>query len=217
MREISRIDNLKMYLWSDDILKSQNKASLKEAEPGSSQSARAISRRTKFLKNNSQVIENEDHFEEIKQDPSHKKIFLRYFLSPTNVSDQNNVEFERTVLQGDAYFQKCIPSVPEEKINLKSDLWLKSVGYRSIPIENIPFNPITHTVPHDKGWVVNENGDMIKGLYVWGWAKRGPSGIIDATLRDSFETFRSIKFHLENKLLDPKENSSEKILKKIKK
>ena len=89
MREISRIDNLKMYLWSDDILKSQNKASLKEAAPGSSQSARAISRRTKFLKNNSQVIENEDHFEEIKQDPSHKKIFLRYFLSPTNVSDQN--------------------------------------------------------------------------------------------------------------------------------
>ena len=34
-----------------------------------------------------------------------------------------------------------------------------------------------------------------------GWLKRGPSGIIDSTLRDSVETFRIIKHHLESDLL----------------
>ena len=34
-----------------------------------------------------------------------------------------------------------------------------------------------------------------------GWIKRGPVGIIDATLRDSLETFKMLKHHIENNLL----------------
>lgn len=40
-----------------------------------------------------------------------------------------------------------------------------------------------------KGRVVYQNEKAVKGMYVAGWAKRGPVGIIDATLRDSKETF----------------------------
>ena len=39
------------------------------------------------------------------------------------------------------------------------------------------------------------------GLYCAGWVKRGPVGIIDATLRDSMDTFRIIKHHLDNEML----------------
>ena len=38
-------------------------------------------------------------------------------------------------------------------------------------------------------------------MYCAGWVKRGPVGIIDATLRDSMETFKMIKHHLEHDML----------------
>ena len=45
----------------------------------------------------------------------------------------------------------------------------------------------------------NEDGTpkMIVGLYVCGWLKRGPAGIIDATLRDTKETFGLLRHHIE--------------------
>ena len=63
-------------------------------------------------------------------------------------------------------------------------------------------------------WVAfsQNNGNLIKGLYVCGWAKRGPSGIIDATLRDTHETFTMIKNHLKNDILDTKVDSTRKTL-----
>ena len=44
-----------------------------------------------------------------------------------------------------------------------------------------------------------------------GWLKRGPVGIIDSTLRDSVDTFRIIKHHLECDLLQEKKYSVDEI------
>jgi len=52
-------------------------------------------------------------------------------------------------------------------------------------------------------------------LYVAGWAKRGPVGIIDSTLRDSMETFRMIKHHIDNDMLTEKKTSVDDVLKSI--
>eukprot|EP00349_Pseudokeronopsis_sp_Brazil_P010010 CAMPEP_0202973530 /NCGR_PEP_ID=MMETSP1396-20130829/51038_1 /ASSEMBLY_ACC=CAM_ASM_000872 /TAXON_ID= /ORGANISM="Pseudokeronopsis sp., Strain Brazil" /LENGTH=63 /DNA_ID=CAMNT_0049705753 /DNA_START=882 /DNA_END=1070 /DNA_ORIENTATION=+ len=56
---------------------------------------------------------------------------------------------------------------------------------------------------------------MIKGLYVAGWAKRGPVGIIDSTLRESMDTFRVIKHHLEEGVLEEKKTTIEQIIDEI--
>ena len=42
---------------------------------------------------------------------------------------------------------------------------------------------------------------MIPGLYAAGWAKRGATGIVDATLRDTKQTFGVIRHHLEANML----------------
>ena len=55
-------------------------------------------------------------------------------------------------------------------------------------------------MPHIKGKVIESDG-----LYVAGWAKRGPVGIIDATLRDARETFTTILNDIEAGKLEPKE------------
>ena len=60
-----------------------------------------------------------------------------------------------------------------------------------MPIQGVPFNYSTNTVPHEFGCIVKD-GKHIPGLYVAGWLKRGPKGIIDSTLRDAMETVRMI-------------------------
>jgi ferredoxin--NADP+ reductase len=59
--------------------------------------------------------------------------------------------------------------------------------------------------------VLNESNQPIPGLYVSGWLKRGPVGIIDSTLRDSVDTFRIMKHHLENDLITEKKTSIEEV------
>ena len=49
------------------------------------------------------------------------------------------------------------------------------------------------------------------GLYCAGWVKRGPVGIIDATLRDTMETFKQMKFHLDADILPARTTSIEEI------
>ena len=88
---------------------------------------------------------------------------------------------------------------------------IKSIGFKSKPIEGIPFDSKTCTVPHNQGCVLNEEKQPIPGLYVSGWLKRGPVGIIDSTLRDSIDTFRIIKHHLECDLLQEKKYSVDEI------
>ena len=52
---------------------------------------------------------------------------------------------------------------------------LRSIGYRTVPIEGVPFDPATSTMNHIAGQVVHPNtGEVVAGEYVVGWAKRGP-------------------------------------------
>lgn len=72
------------------------------------------------------------------------------------------------------------------------DLLIRSVGYRAEPFPGLPFDPTTHTVPHDAGRVIGEDGQPADGMYVVGWIKRGPSGIIGTNRVDASETVRTL-------------------------
>ncbi|MER5184684.1 FAD-dependent oxidoreductase [Streptomyces sp. NPDC002896] len=66
------------------------------------------------------------------------------------------------------------PSVVEE---LATGLVLPAVGYRSVPLTGVPFSEATGTIPQRDSRVI-DGDDIVPGLYVVGWAKRGPSGVI---------------------------------------
>ena len=68
-----------------------------------------------------------------------------------------------------------------------------------MPMAGVPFDHKKNVIPQNFGCVIDpEDGNKPQiGLYVAGWAKRGPVGIIDATLRDAKETFGIVKHHLE--------------------
>jgi ferredoxin--NADP+ reductase len=68
------------------------------------------------------------------------------------------------------------------------DAVYRAVGYRSSPVIDIPFDERNAVVPNDGGRVLDLDGDPIPGLYVTGWIKRGPVGLIGHTKRDAAET-----------------------------
>lgn len=100
-----------------------------------------------------------------------------------------------------------LADAPEVKID--SQLVIKSIGYASTQMPGVPFNERTKTIPHDFGCVIDpsDNNKHLTGLYVCGWAKRGPVGIIDATLRDTKETFGVLRHHIETDQLVEKNTS----------
>jgi ferredoxin--NADP+ reductase len=59
-------------------------------------------------------------------------------------------------------------------------LVLPAIGYRSAPIEGAPFND-------DAGLIDNDDGRVEPGLYVVGWIKRGPTGVIATNRPDGKE------------------------------
>jgi ferredoxin/flavodoxin---NADP+ reductase len=74
---------------------------------------------------------------------------------------------------------------------IDAQLVLRSVGYRGLPIPGLPFDERTGTVPNDAGRVVRD-GRPVSGLYVAGWSKRGPTGVIGTNKHDARETVASL-------------------------
>jgi ferredoxin--NADP+ reductase len=70
---------------------------------------------------------------------------------------------------------------------LPAQLLIRSVGYRSVPLDGLPFDPGAHVVPNHRGRVVDD-GAPLPGHYVAGWLKRGPSGVIGTNKMDALET-----------------------------
>ena len=55
------------------------------------------------------------------------------------------------------------------------------MGYRGVELPGVPFDEGNGTIP-------NEGGRVRPGLYVAGWIKRGPSGVIGTNKKDATET-----------------------------
>jgi ferredoxin--NADP+ reductase len=90
------------------------------------------------------------------------RIRLAYRLTPQRITGDGRVDgIAFTATGGD------------EVRHLEAGLVLTSVGYRGKPIRDLPFDEATGVVPNDRGRVAG-----VRGTYVAGWIKRGPTGFI---------------------------------------
>ncbi len=68
-------------------------------------------------------------------------------------------------------------------------LVFRSIGYRGVPLPDVPFNDDWGVVHNEKGRVVDPaSGTPAVGMYVAGWIKRGPTGVIGTNKPDAAET-----------------------------
>ncbi|MEU1204627.1 FAD-dependent oxidoreductase [Nocardia sp. NPDC005825] len=117
-----------------------------------------------------------------------KRIVLRFLGSPHEVLGTDRVTGLRIV-------HNRIDEgrvVPTEKItDLDTGLVLRSIGYFGTPLAGLPFDHDRGVVPNLDGRIL-VNGTPVPGLYVTGWAKRGPRGIIGTNKVCSRDTVRAL-------------------------
>ena len=80
---------------------------------------------------------------------------------------------------------------------MKCDILFRSIDTEE-SLENVPFDDKRGIIPNTNGQVINENKDIVNQLYVTGWIKRGPSGVIGTNRNDSIETVQTCLENLEH-------------------
>jgi ferredoxin--NADP+ reductase len=69
----------------------------------------------------------------------------------------------------------------DEVFSVKCGLVITAIGYEAASLEGIPY---------ERGKVVNTDGYVSDNLYVVGWAKRGPSGVIGTNKSDAADVIK---------------------------
>jgi ferredoxin--NADP+ reductase len=111
-----------------------------------------------------------------------RRIVLRFRASPVAILGTDRVSGLRIVrneLVSDAGTVRAV--VTAEESELECGLVLRSVGYHGRPVPGVPFDGGRGIVPNNRGRVVNDDPELPSphlGVYVVGWAKQGPSGVI---------------------------------------
>ena len=73
----------------------------------------------------------------------------------------------------------------------------RAVGYLSSALVDVPFDDTAGVIPNEGGRVVVD-GEPVRGLYVTGWIKRGPVGLIGHTKSDAKETIEHLLADLDS-------------------
>jgi len=106
-----------------------------------------------------------------KEATNHARTMKFQFLAtPVEFKGNNRVE--------EVVFQK---TGGDEKFSIKCGLVITAIGYEAASIPGIPY---------ERGKVVNKEGRVGENLYVVGWAKRGPSGVIGTNKSDASDVMK---------------------------
>lgn len=101
---------------------------------------------------------------ELEQGKHDRTMEFQFFCTPTEF--RGNDKIEEVVFKTSAGEMKVI----------ETGLVITAIGYEPEQIAGIPY---------EKGKVLNTDGRVGKNLYVVGWAKRGPSGVIGTNKSDA--------------------------------
>ena len=137
-------------------------------------------------------LETLEHFSRMTPSRKARRFVVHFLKSPRRLCGSGKLEsviLERNQLIGEAGNQKAHGTGETEE--LQCGAFFRSVGYRGVPIPDLPFDTGNGTIPNEGGRI--RDGDMpIAGLYAVGWIKRGPTGVIGTNKPDSQETVRNL-------------------------
>jgi ferredoxin--NADP+ reductase len=120
-----------------------------------------------------------------------RRIELRFLSSPVEIRGTGRVEAidisrNQIARDGDGPLRARPTGDPVETI--ECGLVLRSVGYRAVPLPDVPFDERYFVLPNERGRVLGSDGEPLPGVYAVGWIKRGPTGILGTNKRDAVET-----------------------------
>eukprot|EP00823_Brevimastigomonas_motovehiculus_P003659 TRINITY_DN2270_c0_g1_i1.p1 TRINITY_DN2270_c0_g1~~TRINITY_DN2270_c0_g1_i1.p1 ORF type:complete len:490 (+),score=75.41 TRINITY_DN2270_c0_g1_i1:78-1547(+) len=202
LRELSRLPNCSTIV---------PPVSLSDLTPSSRrelQTSKALSRKFELLQKLGVSSQSANQSSDITDAPSQNRdahqIAFRFCRAPKSIEfsakDQHrrvqSIVLAHTTLKGEPAKQVAVETSTLEQI--PCGLIFRSVGYRLLPIEGVPFDSSTGRIPSKHGRILLPSGDPDAGLYVAGWMKRGPTGTIASNLPDAKETVAAIQADLKN-------------------
>ena len=114
-----------------------------------------------------------------KEVTSHERTMKFQFLAtPVEIKGTDKVE--------EVIFQK---TGSDERFSIKCGLVITAIGYEAASIAGVPY---------ERGKVANTDGRVNENLYVVGWAKRGPSGVIGTNKSDASDVMKLLVEDLES-------------------
>ena len=120
-----------------------------------------------------------------------RRIELRFLTSPVEIRGDGRVEAlavrRNEIVRGDDGALRARP-LDADVETIECGLVLRSVGYRAVPLPDVPFDERHFVLPNERGRVFAPDGEPLPGVYAVGWIKRGPTGILGTNKRDAAET-----------------------------
>jgi len=107
-----------------------------------------------------------------------RTIKFQFLATPKEIKGDGRVE--------EVIFQK---TGTDQTFSIKCGLVITAIGYEAANL---------HGIPYEKGRVVNADGRITENLYVVGWAKRGPSGVIGTNKSDAAEVMKLLVEDLQS-------------------
>lgn len=133
-------------------------------------------------------LEAAREFSQRPTDPANKRLVFRFGVTPTEVVGTQRAEGLRVVPTGGAGGGEVIDT----------SLVLTAIGYRADPVSGVPYDAARGVVTNDAGRVVGDDGTVVAGVYVTGWAKRGPHGVIGTNRSCAAETVGHLLADFDN-------------------
>ncbi|WP_378147886.1 FAD-dependent oxidoreductase [Cnuibacter sp. UC19_7] len=143
-----------------------------------------------------------------------RRLHLHFYAKPLEVVDDGTgrvgaIRYERTEPDdaGGVRGTGEIREIPIQAI-------YRAVGYFGSPLDGIPFDERHGVIPNHEGQVLDEDNEILPGVYATGWIKRGPVGLIGHTKSDAMETLEHLKRDQANwwTPASPEEESIEELL-----
>ncbi len=120
-----------------------------------------------------------------------RRIVFRFLVSPVEIVGKDRVEgievVRNELYRGNNGELRARATDDHEVI--PADIVFRAIGYQGVSLPGVPFDPITATIPNDRGRVIDPlTGQSRVGEYAAGWIKRGPNGIIGTNKPDAQES-----------------------------
>ncbi|MBW0016692.1 MAG: FAD-dependent oxidoreductase [Mycobacterium sp.] len=96
---------------------------------------------------------------------------------------------------------------PEE---IAASLIIAAIGYQSPALPGVPYDAQHGIIPNDNGRVV-DGGAIVPGVYVTGWIKRGPRGVIGSNRTCAAETVAQLLSDFDAGTLDRDSRTNEEL------
>lgn len=139
------------------------------------------------------IVEIIKEFSQRELTDKSKRLYLRFLVSPTElIGDDSGQLVAMKLVHNELYATEAgslRPKPADRFEELPVGLVFRSIGYRGLPLADVPFNDNWGVILNESGRVIDPATKEPKpGEYTSGWIKRGPTGVIGTNKPDSVET-----------------------------